>query len=103
MKRINIKCDTKINRNESVIGEYIETKIKRAINTMEAIEENAPIIYTPRAEGVKPEYNIRTDRFDVALDAVTKYHEKKMIQRAEYYKAKETKSEVDTVTEVTVE
>lgn len=103
MKRIDIKYNTKINRNESVTGEYIETKIKRAINTMEAIEENAPIIYTPRAEGVKPEYNIRTDRFDVALEAVTKYHEKKMEQRAEYYKPKEPKSEVDTVTEVTVE
>ena len=60
--------------------------IKRAVTEMTPIEENAPIIYTPRKEGVKAEYNIRTDRMDIALEAATAYNEHYYGQRKEYYK-----------------
>ena len=32
----------------------------------------APIIYTEKEDGVLPAYNIRTDRFDIAMDAYDK-------------------------------
>ena len=38
----------------------------------EPITDGAPIIYTPFKEGVKPEYNIRTDRWEVAIEAMDK-------------------------------
>ena len=34
--------------------------------------DTAPIIYTAKEDGVLPAYNIRTDRFDVAMDAYDK-------------------------------
>ena len=63
--------------------------IKRAVTEMTPIEENAPIIYTPRKEGVKAEYNVRTDRMDIALEAATAYNEHYYGQRKEYYKEPE--------------
>ena len=34
------------------------------------IEDGAPIIYTERKDGVNPAYNIRTDRWEIAQDAM---------------------------------
>lgn len=62
---------TSIQTNESYIGETIEQKIRRIVNNNEPITDGAPLTYTERREGVKPEYNIRTDRWEVALDAMT--------------------------------
>lgn len=63
--------------NDTVEGESIETKIERVVNNNEPIKDGAPLIYTPRSEGVNPAYDIRTDRFDVALgatDMIAKSH-----------------------------
>ena len=38
----------------------------------EPIDETAPLIYTDRADGVMPQYDIRTDRFDIAMEAYDK-------------------------------
>ena len=38
----------------------------------EPITDGAPIIFTEKKDGVRPEYNIRTDRWDIALDAMNK-------------------------------
>ena len=43
--------------------------MERVINNNEPIEDGAPIIYTERKDGVHAEYNIRTDRFDLAVEA----------------------------------
>lgn len=56
--------------NESYEGERIEQKVERFVNGGEAITDGAPLIYTERKDGVLPEYNIRTDRFDVGLEAM---------------------------------
>lgn len=53
-------------------GESIETKCARILQNKEAITDTAPIIYTAKEDGVLPAYNIRTDRFDVAMDAYDK-------------------------------
>lgn len=51
-------------------GELLINKIEKIMLNQERIEETVPYIYTERNEGVKPEFNIRTDRFDIAIDAM---------------------------------
>ena len=53
-------------------GETIEKKVARITLTKEPITDTAPIIYTEKKDGVLPAYNIRTDRFDLAIDAYDK-------------------------------
>lgn len=53
-------------------GETIEKKVARITLTNEPITDTAPIIYTEKKDGVLPAYNIRTDRFDLAIDAMDK-------------------------------
>ena len=52
----------------------------------EPITDGAPIIYTPFEEGVKPEYNIRTDRWEVAIaamDKISSYEASKYVKTEE--------------------
>lgn len=77
---------TGLSINQSYEGERIEEKIERIVNNKEAITDGAPAIYTERRDGVRPEYNIRTDRFEVAIEAmdlVDKSYKAKREQRAE--------------------
>lgn len=53
-------------------GESIEEMIRRCTETNEPIDSTAPMIYTEEKNGVMPEYDIRTDRFEIALDAIEK-------------------------------
>lgn len=53
-------------------GESIETKCARILQDKEPITDTAPIIYTAKEDGVLPAYNIRTDRFDIAIEAYDK-------------------------------
>lgn len=53
-------------------GETIERKVARITLTKEPITDTAPIIFTEKKDGVLPAYNIRTDRFDLAIDAMDK-------------------------------
>lgn len=56
--------------NETVEGETIEQKIERIVSNKEPIKDGAPIIYTERKDGIGSAYNIRTDRWEVASDAM---------------------------------
>ena len=51
-------------------GESIENKVRRITENNEPITDGAPIIYTNREDGVLPAYNIRTDRWEVAQQAM---------------------------------
>ena len=53
-------------------GEPIEHKIERIVSNKEPIKDWAPEIFTERKEGVKSAYNIRTDRWEVATEAMDK-------------------------------
>lgn len=79
---------TTIKRNKSYEGETIENKVARIVNNKEPIKDGAPRVYTERKEGVLPAYNIRTDRFDVAVDAMDKVTKTYQAQREERHKAK---------------
>ena len=61
-----------IKYNKSYVGERLEEKIQRITSNKEPIKDGAPLIFTERKEGVKPGYDVRTDRFEVALDAMDK-------------------------------
>lgn len=51
-------------------GENILKKIRRIVDENEPLEDGAPLIYTPKKDGVKPEYDIRTSKWDIAFDAM---------------------------------
>ena len=57
---------------ECVEGEPIEWKIERIVSNQEPISDGAPEIFTERKEGVKSAYNIRTDRWEIATEAMSK-------------------------------
>lgn len=63
---------SKILVNQSREGVSIEKQIEAMVNNKEKIGIDTPIVYTPRNEGVLAAYNIRSDRFDIALDAMDK-------------------------------
>lgn len=68
----NYKLPTKttLRRNESYPGERIEKKMQRVLNNQETIKDGAPLIYTERKDGVRPELNIRTDKWEIAAEAM---------------------------------
>lgn len=51
-------------------GESIETKVSKLIENNEPITDGAPIIYTEKKDGVLPQYDIRTDKWDIAQSAM---------------------------------
>lgn len=58
--------------NESVEGRSIEDKMRETTLNGQPIESAAPLIYTDRRDGVLPEYDIRTDRWNIAQATVDK-------------------------------
>lgn len=64
-------------------GESIEEMLRRLTANNEPIPANVQEIFTPRENGVIPEYNIRTDRFDLAIDATNKFAASKQAMSAE--------------------
>ena len=55
---------------ESFEGESIEKKVSKLIENSEPITDGAPIIFTEKKDGVLPQYDIRTDKWDIALSAM---------------------------------
>lgn len=51
-------------------GESIETKVERIMVNKEPINDSTELIYTERKDGVLPAYDIRTDRMDIAIEAM---------------------------------
>ena len=51
-------------------GESLENKVRRITENNEPITDGAPTIYANREDGVLPAYNIRTDRWEVAQQAM---------------------------------
>lgn len=81
---------TSIAINQSYEGENIETKIERIVNNKEPITDGSPSIYTERKEGVLPQYNVRTDRFEVAIEAMDAVSRAQTAKRENSIKERET-------------
>lgn len=63
---------TVITRNISAKGERIEEKVMRIKNNKEPVTDAVQMLYTERKDGVRPETDIRTDRWGIAIDAMDK-------------------------------
>jgi galactokinase len=86
---------------ECVEGEPIELKIERIVSNKEPITDGAPEIFTERKEGVKSAYNIRTDRWEVAAEAMSKVEGS--IQAKRDAKAKKPEEKEAKVIDINVE
>lgn len=62
-------------------GESIEKKCRRVTTTKEPIKDGAPIIYTERKQGVIPAFDPRTDRWELAQEAMTEANKSWIAQR----------------------
>jgi uncharacterized protein (DUF3084 family) len=72
---------TLVNGVPKVDGETIEEKVERVVNNGEPIEDGAPNVYTERKHGVRAEHDIRTDRWEVATDAMDAVQKSTKAQR----------------------
>lgn len=54
----------------------------RITNNKEPITDSAPLVYTERKDGVLPDYNIRTDRMEKALEAMDRVSEMRRDRRS---------------------
>lgn len=65
------------NPNLTYEAEPREEKLRKIISGEASNMEDGvfPTIYTEKKDGVRPEYDIRTDRFEVAIDAIDKINQ----------------------------
>lgn len=65
------------NPNLAYQAEPREVKLRKIISGESSNMEDGvfPTIYTEKRDGVLPEYDIRTDRFEVAIDAMDKINQ----------------------------
>lgn len=63
---------TTIAINKSTEGERLELKVARITQQKEPIKDAVSQIYSSREEGVLPEYNIRNDKWETAVDGMAK-------------------------------
>ena len=82
---------------EKLEGEPIEHKIERIVSNGEPITDGAPEIFTERKEGVLSAYNIRTDRWEVATEAMDKVQASITAKRDNKGKAPEGENETKVV------
>lgn len=81
-KRRRTNCETMIRRKNTYEAEGLEAKLRRMTETKEPIENFWPTVYTNKADGVLPGYDIRSDRFDIAMEAVGKVRSYELAQMA---------------------
>lgn len=68
--------------NTSTEGETIEMKVERIVENKEPITDGAEMLYAERKEGVLPETNPKTDRWEYAVDSMDKIHKDKAAKKA---------------------
>lgn len=64
-------------------GETLMKKIQRIMDENEPLKDGAPLIYTPKQTGVRPDCDIRTDKWELAMKAMNRVNEYKL---SEYLK-----------------
>lgn len=74
-------------------GETIEDKVRRVVENKEPISDGAPIVYTEKKDGVLPQFNIRTDKWDIAMEAMDKVQASRIAKSKQYLDALEQKGD----------
>lgn len=86
------------NPNLTYQAEPREVKLRKIINGESNDMEDGvfPTIYTEKKDGVQPEFDIRTDRFEVAIDAIDKINQSIANQIAKSNGKTETAKDFET-------
>lgn len=79
----------KLNRNNTSEGTTLEKQIELAKSNKEDMPKEVDLLFTEKKDGVIPSTNIRTDRQEVALDAIDKIHKSAQNRRDAMNKTKE--------------
>lgn len=79
--RTHIMTKTEMKGVEYYIGETIEEKVERIMSNKEPIRDGAPLQYTERKDGVNPDHDIRTDRWEHAIDATDAMTKSRLAKR----------------------
>ena len=102
MKTVKSRKGCINNPNLTYQADPREVKLRRIINGESNDMEDGvfPTIYTEKKDGVQPEFDIRTDRFEVAIDAIDKINQSAADQiaknKGETEAAKDFETEVKT-------
>lgn len=70
-----------INRNTSYVGVKLETELEKITTQKIPITATTPMYYTERNKGVMPETDIRTDRWEIAQNAMGHVSRAKIAKR----------------------
>lgn len=68
MYKIPKLINTSLDVNDSVEGEFLETKIERMLNNGDEMAEGKELIYTRPEDGVIGDFNIRHDHWNDAYE-----------------------------------
>lgn len=71
-------------RTELKEGESIEEKVRRIVQNNEPITDGAPIVFTEKKDGVRPEFDIRTDKWLIALNAMDAVNRERIAKSKQY-------------------
>lgn len=72
MKFRNKKTTSELKGVKEFEVESIAQKLRKITETDQPIKEEMPTIYTEKKDGVMPAYDIRSDRFEIAREAMEK-------------------------------
>lgn len=75
-------CWTSKPANETFIGESLEDKLARMLTNKEPIEATEPMAYSGENDGVAPQFNPRTDRWEIAREAMQNVKSMQEAQKA---------------------
>lgn len=93
MYKVTKPNKTSIFQNESTQGEPIEAKVERMVMNKEPIKDEGALNFSSREDGVRPELDIRTDRAELAIDAVNKKNKLILKRREDAITKKKKKDE----------
>lgn len=81
MKRIPIfQKMAGIKKIDAYEGETIEVKVRRTTDNKEPIKDAAPLVYTQKKDGVLPQYNIRTDKWELVQSKMEPANKQKILK-----------------------
>lgn len=85
MTKTVIPTRTQFDINESYVAENMEDTVTRILSNKEPITVLTEPIFTRRMDGVNPWFNIRTDRFDMAVEDMDKATRMELAKRDAFH------------------
>lgn len=83
MRKPIYTCRPTLRVDATYEAEGLEVKLRRVTETNEPLAGDIPVVYTKKTDGVLPAYDIRTDRFEIAREAMSKVREGEMAKEAQ--------------------